>query len=157
MTNVFGVFLGIILTAATSFAGGTYDLTKVKSVSYKSSGELVVEFAGLDQNKHFFSSLPSGAKKFRLSYLKWPKDSRHSTWWYRVLPWTERASDFDPKGFENCANLFIESYKTGSTFLLGQMGGGNFELSKESPDEVIVPYLRFEKTQDGEVCLIDLG
>lgn len=92
MTNLFVAFLVLIFTAATSFAGSTYGLTKVKSVSYKSSGELVVEFVGLDQNKHLFSPLPSEAKKFRLSYLKWPKDSRHRTWWYRILPWTERAT-----------------------------------------------------------------
>lgn len=157
MTNAFGALLGLILASATSYAGSFYETTKIKNISYKASGELVVEFDGLDQNKHFSSSLPSGAKKFRLSYLKWPQDSRHSTWWYKILPWTEKSSDFDPKGFERCASLFIESYKTGSAFLFGQIGGGNFELSKESPDEVIVPYLRFEKTQDGDACLIDLG
>lgn len=157
MTNAFCALLGLMFTAVASFAGSTYDLTKVKSISYKSSGELVVEFDGWDLSKHLFSLLPPGAKKIRLSYLKWPKDSRHSTWWYKILPWTERASDFNPKGFESCANLFIESYKAGSTFLLGQTGGGNFELSEESPDEVIVPYLRFEKTKDGDACLIDLG
>lgn len=155
--KAFGAFLGLILAAATSFAGSTYNLTKVKSISYKFSGELVVEIVGLDENKHFFSSLPPGTKKFRLSYLKWPKDSRYSTWWYRILPWTERSSEFDPKGFENCVKVFIESYKTGSTFLFGQVGGGNFEVSKEATDEVILPYLRLEKTQDGEACLIDLG
>lgn len=157
MPNVCGLFLLLILVSATSYAGIFYETTRIKQVSYKASGVLVVEFDGLDQNKHFSSSLPSRVKKFRLSYLKWPQDSRHSSWWYKVLPWTEKSSDFDPKSFERCASLFIESYKTGSTFLFGQIGGGNFEISEESSDEAIVPYLRFERTQDGDACLIDLG
>lgn len=157
MVKIRIVFLVLMFATTTTFAGGIYDLAKVKNISYKASGDLVVEFDGLEQGKHFMSRLPPGIKKMRLSYLNWPKGSRHSAWWYKILPWTQRSGDFDSKNFEDCVDLIFESYKSESSFHFGQIGGGDFELSKESSDEVVVPYLHLEKTSDGRVCFIDLG
>ena len=158
MTKIILIFI-LFLKISAAYAGGQYSDAKIKNVYYKSSGQIVFEFEELIQEKHFMPLFPVGIKKLRFDYLHWPKDSRYSTWWYKVLPWTESKNDFDKKGFEDCINWMLLNYKNQTSFQFGQMGGGKFEIAEDAKDEVIIPYLRFDKNQDVKepVCFIDLG
>lgn len=153
------IFSFALTWGSLSLAGGNSDYTKIRNVTYKASGQIVIEFDELVQEKHFMSIFPKGIRKLRFDYLNWPSGSRHSTWWYKILPWTESKNDFVPKDFETCINQMIQNYKNQTSFQFGQMGGGKFQVVEEAQDEVIIPNLLLRQSDDGkeQICYIDLG
>lgn len=140
-------------------AGGNSDLAKIKNIYYKATGQVVMEFEDLVQEKHFMPLFPKGIKKLRFDFKKWPKDSRYNTWWFKLSPWNDVEQTYKAADFENCINWMIENYKNGTSFQFGQVGGGKFEFAEDAPDEVVIPYLHFQKTDNSKekVCYIDLG
>lgn len=138
----------IIFLGHLAMAGGNSDSVTIKNITYKSSGAVIVEFENLSQDKHFMSIFPKDIKKLRFQYMA------NANWIKRALTKEDRS-----KQFEDCINWMIQNYKSGTSFQLGQMGGGEFKLVEDSKDEVIIPFIYPDKTRDGkeQVCLIDLG
>ncbi len=148
-----------VFLCETSFAGGNSDYTKIKNITYKADGGIVMEFEELVQEKHFMPLFPKGITKLRFEYRKWPKDSRYNSWWDKILRFSKQDDASKQVEFEACINWMIANYKTDTSFQFGQIGGGKFEIADDAKDEVIIPFVHFEKTRDGkeQVCLIDLG
>ena len=150
-------FLKIVLLSVvwpmTTYGAYFHGPTKIKSVQNLDSGIAVIEFENLDRGN--FGTLPPNVTKMKFDYLKWPKDSRNNSWLEKLMFWKEKP-EYKKEEFDQCINWMLENHKKGLSFQFGQTGGGTFEVSD---DAVIVPYLHFNKTDDGkeQVCLIDLG
>lgn len=153
------ITLSILFLFEISYAGGNSDYAKIKNITYKSSGAIVMEFEELVQEKHFMPLFPKGITKLRFDYKKWPKDSKYNSLWDKVMSSNQKEEATKPEEFEACINWMITNYKNGTSFQFGQIGGGKFEIADDAKDEVVIPNLNFEKTRDGkeQVCLIDLG
>lgn len=136
-----------------SYGSSFFGTVKIKSVQNLDAGKVVIEFENLDRGN--FGTLPANIRKMKFDYLNWPKDSRNRAFLEKLMFWKPKPV-YKKEDFDQCINWMLENHKSGKSFQLGQIGGGTFEMSD---DAVIVPFLHFNKSEDGneQVCLIDLG
>lgn len=142
------LFIGILafFSYSEAFAGGDSAPAKIQKISYRADGRLLIEFHWVGD-----SGFMDGSKQTKGLFDFYSFHTSAVSKLGSKLSWATQADAKMPKaGFEACADLLIESYKSGSEVEIGQVGGGSFQSAKDSSDTIVVPYAKVVTTLSGK-------